>query len=138
MRSHTLTSVYFLHLFCLCSFSQEGASLQKPPTNCSFTSFLRNPRVTSWELQLDIPTQKQNELGTKRSDVLVAVTKQLVNISTSHFTTNDINFTVDTGSLRTSIYHQTSTALSTLDGRPIYPSRRTPSMYDWRGPGFVR
>lgn len=117
-------------LLCLCvALTTAGAAplemhVSQPP--CNFSQYIKN-KVTSWEFQLDLPAERC--VG-KRSELLASVAQALSRLG------DDAFFSIDLDSVRTSVFDQTSTAISTLDGKPIYDSKY--GVYPWRGPGFLR
>jgi hypothetical protein len=112
---------------------RAAAAPPPPPAACNFSSYILHDLVTSWEVQLDVPAARC--LGRPRVALLGEVAAALGKLASdpAH------SMRVAQHSLRTSVIEQTSAAVSTLDGRPLFPGRRRgPELYPWRGPAFVR
>lgn len=99
---------------------------------CHFSDYLRHRHLTSWEFQVDVPPEKC--IAKSRQDLLSSLSHLLVNLTYSREFDLDIFF----GSLRTSIFDQYSVALTTLDGKPLFPSKCSPTILPFRGPAFIR
>jgi hypothetical protein len=97
----------YLLFSAVVSIGLAPRTTQAQPVNCSFQSYLRHDAVTSWELQLDVPSTKQEELGATRTAILGAVQWQLLALKNG---STELNIKVDADSLRTSIFDQRSTA----------------------------
>lgn len=108
----------------------HGAHLGRiEPSPCNFSSYIRHKQATSWEFQLDVPPDKCN--GIDRCAQLRSVQAAIANLAN-----NGTDFYPHT--LRTSVMYQVSTALTTTDGRPLFPSKKSPSKLPWSGPAFIR
>ena len=110
--------------------SMPGAPI--PPIICNFSDYVNHESVTSWEFQLDIPPDKCQ--WTTRDELLTTVENALLGLSENA----TMRFDFDKGSLRTSVYDQFSTALTTLDGRPLFPAKHPQRNFTWNGPAFIR
>lgn len=98
-----------LLLSTLCSLQLHGAhALQGPnPTlNCSFNDYIRHEGVTSWEFQMDVPSEKLASLGANRKEVLAAVAGALREMAYNP----ELDLMVVPDSLRTSVFDQLSIA----------------------------
>ena len=106
----------------------------RPSSPCNFSSYLNHDKVTSWEFQLDVPHEK---CGASRDNVLGNIEMELVLMMA---TNSSLEFEFHPESLRTSVFSQMSTAVATLDGRPLFPSKKTAATdrYPWSGPAFIR
>lgn len=123
-----------LALLVACAAGSAGwptapAPCQSPSKGCLWSSYNPSPAVTSWEFQLDCPDDK---VQGRRDEVLARVVGALSAVAQAPSS----SLTVDWGSLRTSVFHQRSHAVSTLDGRPLFPGRE--SSFFWRQVGFLR
>lgn len=110
----------------------EGGAAPPPPPRppaCNFSAYIQHPAVNSWEFQLDVPPEKC--LGLDRAAQLAAVADVLARMAANA----SLDLSVFSNSLRTSVFDQVSTALTTLDGRPLFPGGAVPT---WRGPAFIR
>jgi len=98
---------------------------------CNFSAFILKNAVNSWEFQLDVPQEK---CSGPRSGLLAAAAAAVNNVTSSA----GISVVLLDFSLRTSILDQYSTALTTLDARPLFPTAQAPKKYPWQGPAFIR
>jgi hypothetical protein len=105
-------------------------SIQPPP--CNFSAYIDHQNVTSWEFQLDVPPDKC--LGLQRGTMLDAVETALVQLTSGNASLVG-RVQLNQSSLRTSVYDQVSTAVATLDGRPLSGK---PAQFPWHGPAFIR
>lgn len=103
-----------------------------PPIICNFSGYIDHASVTSWEFQLDVPSEKC--LGLTRPALLHAVEDALLGLSAN----STIPFEVFPNTLRTSVFDQVSTAVATLDARPLYPRKHELEHFPWKGPAFIR
>jgi hypothetical protein len=118
---------------CLALLPLLGAAAPPPlqPPQCRFDDYIFHEGVSSWEFQLDCPPDKA---AGSRHQVLAAMEAALLELEAD----KRLAFYINRDTMRTSVISQVNYAISTLDGRPLFPSARTPDRYAWRGPAFMR
>lgn len=99
---------------------------------CAWQGYLSHERVTSWEFQLDVPLARV-QAAANRSDFLHAALGALHRAADR----SGAQMQLDAPSLRTSVLLQTSHALSTAHGRPLFPGARE-QHFDWQEIGFIK
>lgn len=101
------------------------------PAPCNFSAYIDHEKVTSWEFQLDVPPDKC--IGLQRNTMLDAVAAALVELEDNSSLRDNVK--LDQSSLRTSVFAQVSTAVTTLDGKALSGA---PANFSWFGPAFLR
>jgi hypothetical protein len=112
--------------------SATAQNRQSEPPPCNFSAYIEHAKVTSWEFQLDVPPEKC--IGLQRDTMLDSVEIVFVQLAQNYSFLGD-TMHLDQSSSRTSVFDQVSTAVTTLDGRPLSGK---PAEFPWHGPAFLR
>ena len=110
----------------------NAAATSRQQGECAWGQYLTHDVVTSWEFQLDVPLARV-QAAVNRSDFLRAALGALHGAADR----SGAQLQLDGPSLRTSVLLQTSHALSTADGRPLFPGARQ-QHFDWQEIGFIK
>ena len=113
----------------------HARALEPPP--CAWHDYLRSDAVTSWELQLDVPPARTLAAATRKEfvDSVLAALQQAADANGSSA------LMLRPRSLRTSVFLQTSHALSTLDGHPLpgfSDAAGSSRHYFWQKVAFIK